>query len=284
MEPKRPGKNPNVGPRGTQASGATSRPKTHVQPHLPDPKKPKGPYQPFTSDPGWSEAWWWLGVPVLVAAFVLGTYWIVPHFYMRYVLPEGYGLLEISHFVIPLFGLFIAGGLLFKPFVRARPFVFTVALIGALSCLYIAGEEMSWGQHFFHWRTPEFWAALNRQDETNLHNAYRISEGLPRSILQLCIAIGGLGVPLGAVFYPALRACRISLFLPPPALVPTSLGAIGFKLVDHRQQSGYLTGFLHRPSETIETYLFFFVLAYLLVYARRIRELEIEVRPTKAAT
>ena len=212
-------------------------------------------YRPFTSDPAWSEAWWWLGVPVFVAAFALGTFWILPAWYMRYVLPEGYGLLEISHFFIPLFGLLIAGSLLFLPFVRARPFVFSVALVGALSCLYIAGEEMSWGQHFFHWNTPEYWAAINRQDETNLHNAYLILEGLPRSILQLCIAIGGLGVPLSAVFYPAVRTCRISLFLPPPALVPTSLGAVGLKLVDHLQQSGYLTNLLHRPSETIETYL-----------------------------
>ena len=40
-------------------------------------------------------------------------------------------------------GLLIAGGLSFLPFVRARRLVFTVAMIGALSCLYIAGEEMS---------------------------------------------------------------------------------------------------------------------------------------------
>jgi hypothetical protein len=256
-------------------AGAGPKAKATARPPLPDPKIAHGPYRPFTSDPGWSEAWWWLGVPVFVAVFALGTYWIVPAWYMRYVLPEGYGLLEVSHFFIPLFGLFIAGSLLFLPFVRARPFVFSVALVGALSCLYIAGEEMSWGQHFFHWNTPEYWAAINRQDETNLHNAYLILEGLPRSILQLCIAIGGLGVPLGAVFYPAVRTCRISLFLPPPALVPTSLGAVGLKLVDHLQQSGYLTNLLHRPSETIETYLYFFILAYLVIYARRIKELEV---------
>ena len=31
---------------------------------------------------------------------------------------------------------------------------------------------------------------------------------------------------------------------------------------------------IRRPSETVETYLYFFILAYLIVYARRIRELE----------
>jgi hypothetical protein len=212
---------------------------------------------------------------MFVAALSLVSYHLAPEWYRRYVLPEGYGILEISHFFIPMFGLCIAAGLTFNPFVRARPLMWTVALIAALSCIYIAGEETSWGQHFFHWSTPEYWAAINRQDETNLHNAYLISEGLPRSILEIGIIIGGLGVPLAALFYPVLRACRVSVFLPPAALVSTSLGAVGFKLVDHLQDSGRLTGVLFRPSETVETYLYFFILAYLIVFARRINQLEV---------
>lgn len=130
--------------------------------YLPDPKNATGPYRPFESDPAWNEAWWWLGIPLLVALFAVGTYQLAPHFYLRYVLPEGYGVLEVSHFFIPLFGLFIAASLLLMPFVRARPFVFTVALIAA-------------------------------------------------------------------IFYPWLRACRVSLFLPATALVPTALGAFLYR-------------------------------------------------------
>jgi hypothetical protein len=256
------------------AKPTTPQKKEGGSPHLPDPKIPTGPYRPFTSDPGWSEAWWWLGVPALVAAFTVGSSQLAPHWYMRYVLPEG-GLLEISHFLIPLFGLFIASSLLLLPFVRTRPFVFTVSLFGALSCLYIAGEEISWGQHFFHWNTPEYWAAVNRQEETNLHNTWAIFEKTPRSILEAGIFFGGLGVPLGAIFYPWLRACRGSLFLPAAALVPTALGALIFKTVDRLQQGGYVTTILQRPSETIETYLYFFVFAYLIVYARCLKELEV---------
>jgi hypothetical protein len=226
------------------------------------------------SDPGWSEAWWWLGIPLLVAAFTIGSYWINPAWFTRYVLPEGYGILEISHFIIPLFGLWIATRLLFDPFVRARPLVLTVTILGALSCLYIAGEEMSWGQHFFHWNTPEYWAEVNRQQETNLHNTYVIFEKTPRSLLELGIAIGGLGVPFAAIFYPRLRACRASLFLPANTLVPLALGAMVFKLVDRLQQGGHIGTLLERPSETIETYLYLFIVAYLYVFARRIRELE----------
>lgn len=245
---------------------------------LPDPKIPHGPYRPFACDPGWSEAWWWLGIPLFVAVFTVGSFWLDPQWYDRVVLPEGYGLLEISHFIIPLIGLLITGRLLFDPFVRARPFVFAVSILGALSCLYIAGEEMSWGQHFFHWNTPEYWAEVNRQEETNLHNTYAIFEKTPRSILELSIAIGGLGVPLAAIFYPWLRACRASLFLPANALVPLAIGAMAFKLVDRLQQGHHITTLLDRPSETIETYLYVFIVAYLGVFARRVRELEADAR------
>ena len=41
---------------------------THVS--LPDPKN-AGPYRPFSGDPGWEEAWWWLWLPVLGALIVL---------------------------------------------------------------------------------------------------------------------------------------------------------------------------------------------------------------------
>jgi disulfide bond formation protein DsbB len=241
---------------------------------FPDPKNAHGPYRPFTCDPGWSEAWWWLGIPLFVAVFTLGSYWLNPGWYDRYVLPEGYGILEFSHFVIPLIGLFVAVRLLFDPFVRARPFVLTVSIIGALSCLYIAGEEMSWGQHFFHWNTPEYWAEVNRQQETNLHNTYAIFEKTPRSILEISIAVGGLGVPIAAIFYPWLRACRVSLFLPANATVPLAIGAMFFKVVDRLEQGHHVGKLLDRPSETIETYLYVFIVAYLVIYARRIRELE----------
>ena len=236
---------------------------------------PKGPYRPFTSDPGWNEAWWWLGLPVLVAVFVIGSHRLAPEWYASYVIPEGYGILEISHFFMPLFGLVIAGGLLFLPFVRARPFVFAVTLLGALSCLYIAGEEMSWGQHFFHWNTPEYWVAVNRQEETNLHNTYAIFEKTPRAVLQTGIFVGGLFIPLAAWFDPRVRANRFSLFLPPAALMPAAIGVLAFKLIDIMSAQGVIADLAGRPSETVETYLYFFILAYLIVFARRIKELEV---------
>jgi hypothetical protein len=34
-------------------------------------------------------------------------------------------------------------------------------------CLICFGEELSWGQHIFHWETPEFLREINTQKETN---------------------------------------------------------------------------------------------------------------------
>lgn len=217
---------------------------------LPDPKNENGPYRPFANDPGWGEAWWWLGIPLLIGIFVIGSYQLNPAWYERSVIPEGYGILEVSHFVLPLLGLLIAAGLLFRPFVRARPVTFAVALIGVLTCVYIAGEEMSWGQHFFHWNTPDYWVSVNRQAETNLHNTYDVFEKLPRSLLEIGIVVGGLLVPLAAAFFPFVRANRASLFLPAAALVPTALGVVVFKIIDRVHQSGQIPVLLHRPSET----------------------------------
>ena len=39
-------------------------------------------------------------------------------------------------------------------------------------------------------------------------------------------------------------------------------------------QKGYVGELIQRPSETIELYLYFFILAYLIIFARRIREIE----------
>ena len=248
----------------------------HARLPLPDPKIPHGPYRPFTCDPGWSEAWWWLALPGLVLTGLIATSQLAPNFYDTWVIPEGYGVLEVAQFAIMLVALALAVRLLFSPFVRRRPFVLTVTIIAALSSLYIVGEEMSWGQHFFHWNTPEYWALVNRQQETNLHNTYAVFEKYPRAILELGVVIGGILIPIAEAFDRRLRANRLSLFLPPNALLPASLIVIGVKLADMLFQKDYVGELLHRPSETIELYLYFFILAYLIVFTRRIREIQTE--------
>jgi hypothetical protein len=65
-----------------------------------------------------------------------------------------------------------------------------------LSAIYYAGEEMSWGQHFFGWGTPDQWTEFNDQQETNLHNTAAIFDQIPRTLLSLAALIGGVLIPI----------------------------------------------------------------------------------------
>jgi hypothetical protein len=69
-------------------------------------------------------------------------------------------------------------------------------VIFLLGAIYYAGEEMSWGQHYFGWGTPEQWTEFNDQQETNLHNTAAIFDQIPRTLLSLAALIGGVLIPL----------------------------------------------------------------------------------------
>ncbi|MDA7948977.1 MAG: RNA recognition motif domain-containing protein [Hyphomicrobiaceae bacterium] len=242
--------------------------------YLSDSVRHDGPFRPFSSDPGWNEAWWWLGIPALVAILLIAFGTFTPEFYSTRILPEGYGALEVSHFFIPFAGFVIAVRLLFRPFVRRRKLVFAFLCLAALACFYIAGEEHSWGQHFFKWQTPEYWAQINKQQETNLHNTLHHFDKKPRILLEFGVVVGGLIIPALARFRHQIRRNRWSLFLPADAMVPTALGTVIFKISDKLLKTFGIAAPVPRPSEAIEFFLYLFILFYLIIFARRIRELE----------
>jgi len=77
----------------------------------------------------------------------------------------------------------------------------------ALACLYVAGEEISWGQRLLNLSTPEFFNEHNLQKETNLHNFFTgpISTHLKQA-LEYAIAAGLIGYGL---VYPWLLQRKV---------------------------------------------------------------------------
>jgi hypothetical protein len=69
-----------------------------------------------------------------------------------------------------------------------------------LGATYFALEEISYGQHIFHWHTAEAWAKLNDQQETNLHNVSALFDQVPRALLTLAVLVGGVLYPLYRYF------------------------------------------------------------------------------------
>jgi len=64
-----------------------------------------------------------------------------------------------------------------------------------LAAFYFAGEEASWGQWFFHWRTPMALERVNKQHETNLHNVSTWFNQKPQAFAEMFIAVAGWMLP-----------------------------------------------------------------------------------------
>ena len=80
-----------------------------------------------------------------------------------------------------------------------------------LGSTYFAGEEVSWGQHFFGWETSDYWQSFNDQGETNLHNTGPLFDQIPRALLSVAALIGGVLAPL-YFFFTKRRLNRSSLY------------------------------------------------------------------------
>lgn len=223
------------------------------------------------TDPDHLSAWWWLVLPLAVAlALSLTHLWARP-FYRVWIGSESRGLLELSHVILPLAACVVAVRILLLKQVRGRPLLTLWVAVAAAACFYIAGEEASWGQHYFNWATPEAWMAISDQGETNLHNTSSWLDQKPRLLLELGVIVGGILVPLAALWRPAIRRGPLAVILPPLLCLPSALLAEGVRMSERLASSlGDKPYLFHRPSEVQEFYFYLFTLLYLIVLRRRL--------------
>jgi len=214
---------------------------------------------------------WWLWLPLAFLAMALLTANLVPETYERYIDGE-HGAMETLQALKTFIAMIVALTAIPPARARGRPWLVAYLALAALACLYVTGEELSWGQHFVGWSTPEHWAAINDQGETNLHNLGAILNEVPRHILSAAVIIGGLAIPLAATQWPLVRRNRFAIILPPACLWLTALLSALCGLLREKDWIGGLE-LLPRASEVQESFLFWFVLLYLVVLRRRIRAL-----------
>jgi len=204
----------------------------------------------------------WLWIPVLFVLLQGVLEMILPHAIMSASLSEN-GPHEILQFVIILSAAFIAG-FYFISRNANRNIIYKIWFgLAFICCVYVAGEEVSWGQHFFNWGTPETWTAVNDQQETNLHNTSSWLDQKPRLILMF-------GIVFGTLIVPALISKNI-LKLPDTlkTLVPAKeLSLLAFLIIGTHILDKILNAldinFFARYSEVQEILLFYFVLLYLI--------------------
>lgn len=217
--------------------------------------------------------WLWLWFPVLFLAFI-----IIVALYdfdlARNIVARENNLVELGTVIILIPAVF-AGYKSFKlrkmfPDRRLGIWVFLVTI----GCVYIGGEELSWGQQLFKWETPETIQAVNDQNETNLHNISSWLDQKPRLIMEISVLIGGILLPV----WRAIRGITYSRdswhfwFWPGYICLPAALLAILVKIPERLKDFFDYMLFENnlRYSELQEFYFSWFLFLYLYSIYRRL--------------
>ena len=104
----------------------------------------------------------------------------------------------------------------------ARPLPWFLAGLG-LFCLWVALEEISWGQRLLGYRPPSYFLEHNYQQEFNLHN---VLESDLRKLAVKAVLLGyGVLLPLASLSgWVRHWLGRLAIEAPPIALIPSFLG------------------------------------------------------------
>jgi hypothetical protein len=141
-------------------------------------------------------------------------------------------------------------------------------LYGILSfgLFFLTGEEISWGQRLLGWATPDQLAAINEQDETNLHNL----NGITDLFKWVQLLVGAYGTIFPLAIWAWVKSDRLREWaeplVPHPVLIPYFALLFVWKLYRNLwPDPEHFKYFLAKYNELMELPLamgFFFFLLY----------------------
>ncbi len=227
-------------------------------------------------------AWLWFWLPVAFFIILPAAWMLLPPDVYNLIFANEIGPVETTTALLLLAASILAfrtTGAFWR--MGKRGLALLLALF-ALAAFWLAGEELSWGQHFLGFQTPEELRARNLQGEFNLHNLESFKE--PKKILKwivvLGIGIGGGLLPLiarwkGWKWQP--RKHDLFWLLPTGVCIPASLAALvlhlGYKLarwIDRSAEEG-IAGFFLNVHEATEFYIALFAFLYTLSLVVRLK-------------
>lgn len=145
-----------------------------------------------------SPTWLWLGLPILIVLVQIISKAVDEAFYRDWMRSE-MGIVESLTVLFLVLAIITALRLFARRQQVSSKLFGPFMLIMALGCLYFAGEEASWGQHWLGFEPPASIAERNEQGEFNLHNDPVLEtylDQLPRLLLTLAALFGGILAPL----------------------------------------------------------------------------------------
>ena len=192
-------------------------------------------------------------VSLLVHLAVLG--WIAAMLVFAYRAPDRYAAAMQEDRVVEWWtALLFASAAVVRITLAVRERRVIDGLIG-LFCLFVAGEEFSWGQRLFGFTPPVPFLAHNTQQEFNLHNFAEVF-GRPKWVLAASLL--GFGVLLPAATFTRWGrslAHRLGATAPPLAITPWLVASVALLIVYPVEFTGEwvecLAGFLFLASATL---------------------------------
>jgi hypothetical protein len=212
---------------------------------------------------------YWLWIPLCWMAAQLIAEVLIPYDTLA-VLHDENGPHELMQVGLLALGLVVALRTLYSMERKANYWLTALIALAAFCCLYVGAEELSWGQTILKWNTPEYWAEINNQKETNIHNTSKWFNQKPRFLLEIGILFGGILLPLAKRFKPSWVPKRFEIIYPPTELWVIAAIAAVVKLIDKGGREVFGIDFFTRPSEVGEVYLFYFVALYLITMKNRL--------------
>lgn len=134
------------------------------------------------------------------------------------------GLIENLQVIILGFTIFYLISFYKKLFKFSYLKVFILLEILGLGFFFF--EEISWGQHFIRFSTPNFLSEINNQKEFNLHNISNLFNELPKGFVFIWC---GLSVPV-VYFFKFKKQNLVNIIMPDKRLIYLSFVLISFKI------------------------------------------------------
>jgi hypothetical protein len=152
-----------------------------------------------------------LAVPLLLLAYLTATSFISPSFYKVLVIEDG--PVEYATAVVYFIGSFLGLALARRLNATGSRSWAGFYAVMSISFLFIALEEISWGQRIFHLGTPEFLQERNIQGEIGLHNM----SGIRLLLHPAYIVIGFVGAFGSLILFRLGVSARLLTRILPPS-------------------------------------------------------------------
>ena len=136
----------------------------------------------------------WLFAPILIFLIFLVINQLNPTFFSEFFQGEK-GFIENGTFFILLISIITNFSVIKKIKTKIYDIQYFLMILFLIGLVYFAGEEISWGQHWFNWETNNFFKNFNDQSETNFHNISSWFDQKPRFLLTFFVIFGGIFCP-----------------------------------------------------------------------------------------